>query len=65
MASVPDLCILFTHSGMLRTMTGDKLKDDVNNTTSFCNRSDQEFDVVLHTCGFMQRKSALYRVLGL
>ena len=35
----------------LRTMSGDELKDGVNNATSFL----EEFDYVLHVCGFVRQ----------
>ena len=43
------------------TMTGDTLKDYVNDATSFL----EEFYDVLHVCGFELRKTALRRTLGL
>ena len=45
----------------LRTMSGDELKDGFNNATSF----KEEFDYVLHVCGFVRPKSALYRTQSL
>ena len=42
-------------------MVGDELKDDVNNAHFF----KEEFDDVLHMCGFVRPKSTLYRTLGL
>ena len=46
----------------LRTMAGDVLKDDVNDATS-CFVED--FDDVLHMCGFLRGKLALCIALGL
>ena len=45
----------------LRTMAGDVLKNDVNDPTLIF----RGFDDVLHVCGFVGRKSALCRTLGL
>ena len=44
-----------------RTMDCDELKDDVKMQRYF----KKEFDDVLHVCGFVRKKSALYRTLGL
>ena len=44
---------------VLRTMAGDALKDDVNDATPFLD----DFDDVLHVCGFVGRKSAFCRTL--
>ena len=46
----------------LGTMAGDVLKDDVNDSASFFL---EEFDNILHVCGFVRRISALCRALGL
>ena len=45
-----------------RTMASDALKDDVNDALSIFL---EDFDDVLHVCGFVRRKSALCRTLGL
>ena len=46
----------------LRTMARGALKDDVNDTKSIV---IEDFDDVLHVCGFVLQKSVLCRTPGL
>ena len=45
----------------VRTIAGDAFKDDVNDTNVII----EEFDDVLHVCGFVRWKSAVCITLGL